>query len=118
MIDDIQYYVSHLSQEQSKEAAMVKLFAMLEDTVAFINQKKGETCYRMVSLLKGSCPKNFVKRYFRELWFLSCGEKEDEYFLTDDHVPAFRAVVQLTAEEKIALGNVQRLTSENESEVQ
>ncbi|GFS66816.1 uncharacterized protein TNIN_371241 [Trichonephila inaurata madagascariensis] len=79
---------------------------------------RGETCYRMVSLLKGSCPKNFVKRYFRELWFLSCGEKEDEYFLTDDHVPAFRAVVQLTAEEKIALGNVQRLTSENESEVQ
>ncbi|GFY33558.1 hypothetical protein TNCV_4538901 [Trichonephila clavipes] len=36
--------------------------------------------------------------------FLSCGEKEDEYFLTDDHVPAFRAVVQLTAEEKNSVG--------------
>ncbi|GFS66818.1 hypothetical protein TNIN_371252 [Trichonephila inaurata madagascariensis] len=43
----IQYYVSHLSQEQSKEAAMVKLFAMLEDTVAFINQKN-ERCRRPV----------------------------------------------------------------------
>ncbi|GFW63774.1 hypothetical protein TNCV_3743821 [Trichonephila clavipes] len=51
MIDDIQYYVSHLSQEQSKEAAMVKLFAMLEDTVAFINQKNlriSERCRRPI----------------------------------------------------------------------
>ncbi|GFW63771.1 retrovirus-related Pol polyprotein from transposon 297 [Trichonephila clavipes] len=91
-------------------------FEKLEEGLGLID--RGEACYRMVSLLKGSCPKNFIKRYFRELWFLSCGEKEDEYFLTDDHVPAFRAVVQLTAEEKIALGNVQRLTSENESDVQ
>ncbi|GFQ90640.1 uncharacterized protein TNCT_221021 [Trichonephila clavata] len=79
---------------------------------------RGEACYRMVSLLKGSCQKNFIKRYFRELWFLSCGENEEEYFLTDDHVPALRAVVHLTTEEKIVLGTVQRLTSENESEKQ
>ncbi|GFU18293.1 uncharacterized protein NPIL_663411 [Nephila pilipes] len=120
MIDDIQYYVSHLSQEQSKEAAMVKLFAMLEDTVAFISEKKGEACHRMVSLLKGFCPKNFIKRYFRELWYASCSEKENEYFLTDDNVPAFRAVVQLTPEDEkiMLLGKIQRLNSENESEVQ
>ncbi|XP_055948556.1 uncharacterized protein LOC129981651 [Argiope bruennichi] len=118
-IDDIQYYVSHLSNEdQNKEAALVKLLAILEDTTAFISQKKGETCHRMVSATKGACPKNFLKRYFRELWYISSGEKEGEYFFTNTQIPAVRALFHLNDAEEIVFEKLYKLPAENDSEVQ
>ncbi|GBM08275.1 hypothetical protein AVEN_82952-1 [Araneus ventricosus] len=118
-IDDIQYYISHLSNEdQNPEAALVKLFAILEDTTAFISQKKGEACHRMVSLSKGACPKSFVKRYFRELWYISSGGKGGEYFLTDCQVPALRALFHLNDAEEIVFDKLFRLPSDNGIEAQ
>ncbi|GIX79682.1 uncharacterized protein CDAR_125871, partial [Caerostris darwini] len=116
MIDDIQYYVSHLDQDGNKEASLVKLFAILEDTVAFISNKKGEACHRMISLSRSSCSKNYIKRYFRELWHVSNGEKEGEYFLTDEQVPAIRATFHLRDDQKIVLDKIYKLHFENETE--
>ncbi|GIY09221.1 uncharacterized protein CDAR_15281 [Caerostris darwini] len=112
MIDDIQYYVSHLDQDGNKEASLVKLFAILEDTVVFIR----EACHRMISLSRSSCSKNYIKRYFRELWHVSNGEKEGEYFLTDEQVPAIRATFHLRDDQKIVLDKIYKLHFENETE--
>ncbi|CAL1299221.1 unnamed protein product [Larinioides sclopetarius] len=118
-VDDIQYYISHLSSEdQNTDAALIKLLAILEDTTAFISQKKGEACHRMVSLSKGACPKSFLKRYFRELWYISSGEKESEYFLTDCQVPALRALFHLNDGEEIVFDELFKLPSENDIEAQ
>ncbi|KAG8181277.1 hypothetical protein JTE90_022215 [Oedothorax gibbosus] len=110
LIDDIHFYVSHLPQDQSREIAVVKLFALLEDTAAYVSQKKGEPCHRYVSMSRGTCPKNYTKRYFRELWNISTEQSQREGFLTDDHVPAFRAHFHLDDDDReIVVDRVYRL---------
>ncbi|KFM79891.1 hypothetical protein X975_26977, partial [Stegodyphus mimosarum] len=109
IIDDLQHYISHHSQDQSKEAALVKLFAMLEDTTGYISEKRGQPCHRIVSLNQDVCQKNIIKRFFGDLWHMDMNENKGHLFLTDDRVPAFRVELQTEGDKQIIMNKMYRL---------
>nr|XP_042902209.1 uncharacterized protein LOC107450926 [Parasteatoda tepidariorum] len=117
IVHDIHHYVSHYTEDTTKESSLIKLLAMLEDTAGFITRKKGDPCHRMVSLQKNFIPKNYFKRYFRERWDISLGEGAGEYFVTDNNVPAFRSTIHINENREIICDNIYRLPQAREVEI-